>query len=132
LLLSRKVGHAGRVFAFEPEPESFMERVARPKQLSRVSGVSPALVINNFPMANARTDIGVNTGVEGSSRCQAPTEGASCRVLIPFSTPHLYGMERAVIEIFDALRPDVEPCFVQGSLIYKAGLPVSKRCGKEG
>jgi glycosyltransferase involved in cell wall biosynthesis len=83
-------------------------------------------------MANARTDIGVNTGVEGSSRCQAPTEGASCRVLIPFSTPHLYGMERAVIEIFDALRPDVEPCFVQGSLIYKAGLPVIEEMRKRG
>ena len=69
-------------------------------------------------MANALTNTGVNTGLEASSRSRGPTPGASCRVLIPFPTPHLYGMERAVIEIFDALRPDVEPCFVQGSLIY--------------
>lgn len=35
------------------------------------------------------------------------------RVLIPFNTDALlYGMERAVIETFDLLRPDVEPLFL--------------------
>ncbi len=35
------------------------------------------------------------------------------RVLIPFNTTeHLYGLERAVIEIFDLLRPDIEPLFI--------------------
>jgi glycosyltransferase involved in cell wall biosynthesis len=47
-----------------------------------------------------------------------------CRVFIPFTTPFLYGMERAVIELFDALRPDVEPYFLQGSLIFKDRPPV--------
>jgi glycosyltransferase involved in cell wall biosynthesis len=47
-----------------------------------------------------------------------------CRVFIPFTTPFLYGMERAVIELFDALRPEVEPYFLQGSLIFKDRPPV--------
>jgi glycosyltransferase involved in cell wall biosynthesis len=47
-----------------------------------------------------------------------------CRVFIPFTTPFLYGMERAVIELFDSLRPDVEPYFLQGSLIFRDRPPV--------
>jgi glycosyltransferase involved in cell wall biosynthesis len=47
-----------------------------------------------------------------------------CRVFIPFTTPFLYGMERAVIELFDALRPNVEPYFLQGSLIFRDRPPV--------
>lgn len=47
-----------------------------------------------------------------------------CRVFVPFTTPFLYGMERAVIELFDALRPDVEPYFLQGSLIFRDRPPV--------
>lgn len=34
------------------------------------------------------------------------------RVLIPFHTAALYGMEKAVIETFDCLRPEVEPLFL--------------------
>jgi glycosyltransferase involved in cell wall biosynthesis len=41
-------------------------------------------------------------------------------------------MERAVIETFDALRPETEPCFVQGSLIYAAGLPVIEEMRRRG
>jgi glycosyltransferase involved in cell wall biosynthesis len=41
-------------------------------------------------------------------------------------------MERAVIEIFDALRPDVEPYFVQSNMVYKSGLPViEEMCRRE-
>lgn len=47
-----------------------------------------------------------------------------CRVFIPFTTPFLYGMERAVIELFDALRPNVDPYFLQGSLIFRDRPPV--------
>jgi len=47
-----------------------------------------------------------------------------CRVFIPFTTPFLYGMERAVIELFDALRPNVEPYFLQGRLIFRDQPPV--------
>src|SRR6476646_410265 len=34
-------------------------------------------------------------------------------VFVPLVTPLLYGMERAVIELFDALRPAVGPYFLQ-------------------
>jgi len=33
------------------------------------------------------------------------------RVFVVFRTIFLYGMERAVIEIFDAVRPEVKPVF---------------------
>ena len=83
-------------------------------------------------MASARPNTGVNTGIGPSRRPHSPTQSASCRVLIPFPTPYLYGMERAVIETFDALRPEADPCFVQGSLIYAAGLPVIEELRRRG
>ena len=39
-------------------------------------------------------------------------EGKQQRVLIVFATPFLYGMERGVIEIFDLLRPEIQPLFL--------------------
>lgn len=57
----------------------------------------------------------------------APTVVSSptvTRVFIPFVTPFLYGMERAVIELFDALRPDVEPYFLQSNRIFQLKLPI--------
>src|SRR5437763_12020588 len=47
-----------------------------------------------------------------------------CRVLIPFHTMSLYGMERAVIETFDLLRPQVEPHFVMSLTPRQMKLPV--------
>jgi glycosyltransferase involved in cell wall biosynthesis len=41
-------------------------------------------------------------------------------------------MERAVIEIFDALRPDVDSHFVQSNMIYKARLPVIEEMCRRG
>ncbi|MEZ5353428.1 MAG: glycosyltransferase family 4 protein [Bryobacteraceae bacterium] len=49
---------------------------------------------------------------------------APFRVLVPFNTAVLYGMERAVIESFDAVRPDIEPCFVITNTAISRGLPV--------
>ncbi len=47
------------------------------------------------------------------------------RILIPFNTgAQLYGLERAVIEIFDFLRPDVEPLFVVSQNPRKLDFPV--------
>ena len=46
------------------------------------------------------------------------------RVFIPLTTPFLYGMERAVIEIFDCLRPEVEPHFLQSNRIYQRRPPI--------
>src|SRR5437899_2668880 len=46
------------------------------------------------------------------------------RVFVLFVTPFLYGMERAVIELFDALRPEVEPYFLQSNRIFQLHLPI--------
>lgn len=46
------------------------------------------------------------------------------RVFVLFVTPFLYGMERAVIELFDALRPEVEPYFLQSNRIFQLQLPI--------
>lgn len=46
------------------------------------------------------------------------------RVFIPLITPFLYGMERAVIELFDALRPEVEPFFLQSNRIFQQKPPI--------
>jgi len=59
-------------------------------------------------------------------------KGSSCRVLIPFFTPFLYGMERAVIEIFAALRPEVEPHFVQSYMIACRRPPVIEEMANRG
>jgi glycosyltransferase involved in cell wall biosynthesis len=49
---------------------------------------------------------------------------AATRVFIPLVTPYLYGMERAVIELFDALRPEVEPYFLQSNRIFERRPPI--------
>lgn len=46
------------------------------------------------------------------------------RVFVPLITPFLYGMERAVIELFDALRPEVEPYFLQSKRIFERRPPI--------
>ena len=53
------------------------------------------------------------------------------RVFIPLITPFLYGMERAVIEIFDSLRPEVEPHFLQSNRIYQRRPPIIDEMEKE-
>lgn len=49
---------------------------------------------------------------------------AATRVFIPLVTPYLYGMERAVVELFDALRPEVEPYFMQSKRIFERQPPI--------
>jgi glycosyltransferase involved in cell wall biosynthesis len=46
------------------------------------------------------------------------------RVLIIFNTVFLYGMERATIETFDLLRPEVEPLFLMTYTVRRLDLPV--------
>lgn len=46
------------------------------------------------------------------------------RALVIFGTVALYGMERGVIEIFDLLRPEVEPLFLLSQTPRRLGLPV--------
>jgi len=46
------------------------------------------------------------------------------RVLIPFHTAHLYGMEKAVIQTFDCLRPEIQPLFLVARAAQTRRLPV--------
>ena len=46
------------------------------------------------------------------------------RVLIIFNDVSLYGMERATIETFDLLRPEVEPLFLMTYTAHRLDLPV--------
>lgn len=46
------------------------------------------------------------------------------RVLVPFNATALYGMERAVLEIFTAMRPAVEPHFVLTRTVRHRDLPL--------
>jgi glycosyltransferase involved in cell wall biosynthesis len=54
------------------------------------------------------------------------------RVFIPLVTPFLYGMERAVIELFDALRPRVEPYFLQSNRIFERQPPIIREMTRRG
>jgi glycosyltransferase involved in cell wall biosynthesis/ubiquinone/menaquinone biosynthesis C-methylase UbiE len=56
-------------------------------------------------------------------RCERPL----ARVTVLFNTPFLYGMERAVIELFSALRPEIEPLFVMTHVTLRENLPVLKQ-----
>src|SRR5581483_3815436 len=53
-------------------------------------------------------------------------------VFIPFVTPYLYGMERAVIELFYALRPEVEAYFLQSNRIFQLQLPIVEEMKRRG
>lgn len=54
------------------------------------------------------------------------------RVLIPFNTVSLYGMERGVIETFDLLRPAVEPHFLLSLTTRRNELPVRAEIERRG
>ena len=61
-----------------------------------------------------------------------PVLGRPVRVLVVFNTPFLYGMERAVIETFDVLRPEVEPLFLMTHYAYRNDLPVYREVKRRG
>lgn len=54
------------------------------------------------------------------------------RVFVPLVTPYLYGMERAVIELFDSLRPEVEPYFLQSNRIFQRHPPIVREIIRRG
>jgi glycosyltransferase involved in cell wall biosynthesis len=61
---------------------------------------------------------------------QAPP--SATKVFLPLITPYLYGMERAVLELFDALRPQVEPYFLQSNRIFQRNLPIVDEMKRRG
>ena len=75
-----------------------------------------------------------NARVESStgSRTSSATPEPVTRVFIPLVTPFLYGMERAVIELFDALRPAVEPYFLQSNRIFQRQPPIIREMIRRG
>jgi glycosyltransferase involved in cell wall biosynthesis len=57
----------------------------------------------------------------------------SLRILIVFNAgAKIYGMERAVIETFDLLRPEVEPHFLMSYTTKRLNLPILKEIQKRG
>jgi glycosyltransferase involved in cell wall biosynthesis len=54
------------------------------------------------------------------------------RVVVPLLTPFLYGMERGVIELFDSLRPAIEPHFIQSNRIYQRHPPIIREMVRRG
>jgi len=72
---------------------------------------------------SAPRQLGVN--VSGAEPQMEQNE-SRCRVLIPFASPYLYGMERAVIETFSALLPQVMPEFQLSNMGLERGTPVIK------
>jgi glycosyltransferase involved in cell wall biosynthesis len=54
------------------------------------------------------------------------------RVLIVFNSIALYGMERYVIELFDLLRPEVEPHFLLSYTTYRKHLPLLTEIERRG
>jgi glycosyltransferase involved in cell wall biosynthesis len=61
-----------------------------------------------------------------------PAPKRATTVFVPLVTPFLYGMERAVIELFDALRPEVEPHFLQSNRIFERRPPIIEEMIRRG
>jgi glycosyltransferase involved in cell wall biosynthesis len=79
-------------------------------------------------------DVVSNARVEFSTGSATPSAGPATvtRFFIPLVTPYLYGMERAVIELFDALRPAVEPYFLQSNRIFQRQPPIIREMTRRG
>jgi glycosyltransferase involved in cell wall biosynthesis len=77
-----------------------------------------------------------NANLESSQGSGMPRAGAApaaaTRVFVPLVTPYLYGMERAVIELFDSLRPTVEPYFLQSNRIFQRQPPIIREMTRRG
>jgi glycosyltransferase involved in cell wall biosynthesis len=77
-----------------------------------------------------------NANLESPQDSGTPRAGAApaaaTRVFVPLVTPYLYGMERAVIELFDSLRPTVEPYFLQSNRIFQRQPPIIREMTRRG
>jgi glycosyltransferase involved in cell wall biosynthesis len=69
---------------------------------------------------------------ESSTSAPVPAPKRVTTVFVPLVTPFLYGMERAVIELFDALRPEVEPYFLQSNRIFERRPPIIEEMIRRG
>ena len=74
----------------------------------------------------------IEPAVEPTVPSVASPLAPATRVFIPLTTPFLYGMERAVIELFDALRPGVEPYFLQSNRIFQRQPPIIQEMIRRG
>src|ERR1035441_3098265 len=78
------------------------------------------------------TDVLAEPAAEPAVPSAVSPPDAVTRVFIPFVTPFLYGMERAVIELFDALRPGVQPFFLQSNRIFQRQPPIIREMTRRG
>src|SRR2546427_1509868 len=84
-------------------------------------------------MANiANTNVLAKSPQERGAPPVGSPPAAVTRVFIPLVTPFLYGMERGVIELFDSLRPGVEPFFIQSNRIYQRQPPIIREMTRRG
>jgi len=90
--------------------------------LRTLEGISAAATADNA-VEPARPELDSN-GWDGTVSETVGAKQRTWRVLIPFGTPYLYGMERAVIETFDALRPEVTPEFLISTMAKRRRRPV--------
>jgi len=81
-------------------------------------------IVNNHALAEPAAEPSLPSAVS--------LRTAVTRVFIPLVTPFLYGMERAVIELFDALRPGVEPYFLQSNRIFERQPPIIREMTRRG
>jgi len=77
-------------------------------------------------VSNARVESSTDSGTLNAGPATVT------RVFIPLVTPFLYGMERAVIELFDSLRPAVEPYFLQSNRIFQRQPPIIREMTRRG
>jgi len=70
--------------------------------------------------------------IQGLGTPAAAAPAVATRVFIPLTTPFLYGMERAVIELFASLRPAVEPYFLQSNRIFQRQPPIIREMTRRG
>jgi glycosyltransferase involved in cell wall biosynthesis len=82
-------------------------------------------------LALTHTNPGTTTSAPGAEVEARPARHA-VRVLVVFNTPYLYGMERAVIETFDLLRPEIEPLFLMTHYALREDLPVYREVKRRG
>lgn len=77
-------------------------------------------------VSNANLESSKDSGTPGGGA----TPAAVTRVFVPLVTPFLYGMERAVIELFDSLRPAVAPHFLQSNRIFQRQPPIIREMAR--
>ncbi len=81
-----------------------------------------------------RREFRISAAEAPAEPAQRPPHSATRRagVAVLLNSPYLYGMERAVIELFSALRPEIEAQFLMSHVTLRENLPVLKEVERRG